>query len=142
MSKLFGFRSYLAKRNRIGESCGGRKTNEMRKRDCSFASSEASVQAAEGGGEGRHTHSMEDKVAVTELQTAERHGHPALDVCGEKDERAVLDDHLEIGVEELEDKIQIRLGREHIQELERERVSDTECREVAESLRARRHALR
>ena len=85
---------------------------------------------------------MEDKVAVTELQTAERHGHPALDVCGEKDERAVLDDHLEIGVEELEDKVQIRLGREHVQELERERVSDTECREVAESLRARRHAPR
>ena len=85
---------------------------------------------------------MEDKVAVTELQTAERHGHPALDVCGEEDERAVLDDHLEIGVKELEDEIQICLGREHVQELERERVSDTECHKVAESLRARRHALR
>lgn len=52
---------------------------------------------------------MEDKIPVAEFQTAKRHGHPALDVCGEKDERTFLDDHLEIGVEELKDEVQIRL---------------------------------
>ena len=52
---------------------------------------------------------MEDKIPVAEFQTAKRHGHPALDVRGEKDERAFLDDHFEIGVEELEDEVQIRL---------------------------------
>jgi hypothetical protein len=53
---------------------------------------------------------MENKIPVAEFQTAKRHGHPALDVCGEKDERrTVLDDHLEIGVEELKDEVQIRL---------------------------------
>lgn len=57
----------------------------------------------------RHTHSVEDEISVAKLQTAERHGHPALDVRGEKDERAVLDDHLEIRVEELEHEVQIRL---------------------------------
>jgi hypothetical protein len=52
---------------------------------------------------------MEDEIPVTEFQTAKRHGHPALDVRGEKDKRTVLDDHLEIGVEELKYKVQIRL---------------------------------
>ncbi len=52
---------------------------------------------------------MEDKIPVTVFQTAECHGHPALDVRGEKDERAILDNHLKIGVEELEDEVQIRL---------------------------------
>lgn len=60
---------------------------------------------------------MEDEIPVTEFQTTERHGHPAFDVRREKDERTVLDDHLEVGVEELEDEVQIRLRREHIQEL-------------------------
>jgi hypothetical protein len=57
----------------------------------------------------RHTHSVEDKIPVAKFQTAKRHGHPALDICGEKDERTLLDDHLEIGVEELKDEVQIRL---------------------------------
>ena len=52
---------------------------------------------------------MEDKIPVAEFQTTKRHGHPAFDVRGEKDERAFLDDHFEIGVEELEDEVQIRL---------------------------------
>ncbi len=63
---------------------------------------------------------MEDKIPVTEFETAERHGHPALDVRREKDERTVFDDHLEVGVEELEDKVQIRFRREHVQELDRD----------------------
>jgi hypothetical protein len=52
---------------------------------------------------------VEDKIPVAKFQTAKRHGHPALDICGEKDERTLLDDHLEIGVEELKDEVQIRL---------------------------------
>jgi hypothetical protein len=60
---------------------------------------------------------MKDEVSMAEFQTAERHGHPALDVCGEKDERTVFDDHLEVGVEELEDEVQIRLRGEDVQEL-------------------------
>ena len=52
---------------------------------------------------------MEDEIPMTEFQTAKRHGHPTLDIRGEKDERPFLDDHLEIGVEELEDEVQIRL---------------------------------
>ena len=53
---------------------------------------------------------MEDEIPVAEFETAKRHGHPALDVRGEKDERrTVLDDHLEISVEELEHEVQIRL---------------------------------
>lgn len=63
---------------------------------------------AQGSGEDT-THSMEDKIPVAEFQTAKRHGHPALDVRGEKDERTVLDDHFEIGVEEFKDEVQIRL---------------------------------
>ena len=55
------------------------------------------------------THSMENKVPMTEFQTAKRHGHPALDVSWEKYERTVLDDHFEIGIEELKDEVQIRL---------------------------------
>ena len=52
---------------------------------------------------------MKDKIPVTEFQTAKRHGHPALDVCWEKDERTLLDDHFEIGIEELKDEVQICL---------------------------------
>jgi len=63
------------------------------------------------------THSVKDEISVTEFETAECHGHPALDVRGEKDQRTVLDDHLEVGVEEFEDKVQIRLRREHVQKL-------------------------
>jgi hypothetical protein len=52
---------------------------------------------------------MEDEISMTEFETPERHGHPALDIRWQKYERTVLDDHLEVGVEELEDEIQIRL---------------------------------
>lgn len=52
---------------------------------------------------------MEYKIPVAEFQTTERHGHPALDICREKDdERTVLDDHFEIGIEELKNEVQIR----------------------------------
>jgi hypothetical protein len=68
------------------------------------------------------THSVKDEISVTEFETAERHGHPALDVRGKKDQRTILDDHLEVGVEELEDKVQIRLRREHVQKLRKDKT--------------------
>ena len=46
---------------------------------------------------------------MAEFKTTEDHGHPAFDICWQKDQCAVLDDHLQIGVEELEHKIQIGL---------------------------------
>ena len=48
---------------------------------------------------------MKDKVSVTELQTAERHSHPALDIGGEKDERSIFDNLLQICIEEFKDKV-------------------------------------
>jgi hypothetical protein len=69
------------------------------------------------------THSMEDEISVTEFETAKCHGHPALDVRGEKDKRTVLDDHLEVGIEKLEDEIQVRFRREYVQKLRRDQYS-------------------
>ena len=62
-----------------------------------------------GGGGECETHSMQDGVSMAEFKTTEDHGHPAFDICWQKDQCAVLDDHLQIGVEELEHKIQIGL---------------------------------
>jgi hypothetical protein len=73
---------------------------------------------------------MEDEISVTEFETAECHRHPTLDVRGEKDERTVLDDHLEVGVEELENEVQIRLRREHVQKLQEDQ-DDIRYRESA-----------
>jgi hypothetical protein len=60
-------------------------------------------------GEEARAHSMQNGVSMAEFKTAEDHGHPAFDICRQKDQRTVLDDHLEVSVEELEHKIQIGL---------------------------------
>jgi hypothetical protein len=73
---------------------------------------------------------MEDEISVTKFETAECHRHPALDVRGEKDERTVLDYHLEVGVEELENEVQIRFRREHVQKLQEDQ-DDIRYRERA-----------
>ena len=57
---------------------------------------------------------MQDEIPVTELKSAKGHGHPALDVCREEDERPILDDKFQVGLEELEDKVEIFLRREDI----------------------------
>ena len=44
---------------------------------------------------------------MAEFKTAEDHGHPAFDICRQKDQRAVLNDHLEVSVEKLKHKVQI-----------------------------------
>ena len=46
---------------------------------------------------------------MTELKSAECHGHPALDVRWQEDERAVFDNELEVGVEEFKDQVEIFL---------------------------------
>ena len=76
---------------------------------------------------------MKDEISVTEFETAECHSHPALDIRGEKDQRTVLDDHLEIGVEELEDKVQIRLRREHVQKLREDKDGTKREKERAQT---------
>jgi hypothetical protein len=57
---------------------------------------------------------------MAEFETAEHHGHPAFDICRQKDQGAVLDDHLQVGIEELEHKVEIGLGGEHVQKLRRD----------------------
>ena len=52
---------------------------------------------------------MQDEVAMTELQTAERHRDPTLDVSGEEYQRPILNDQLQVRIQELQDKIQVRL---------------------------------
>lgn len=63
------------------------------------------------------TYSMEDVVSVAELEPAEDHSHPGLDVGGEEDERAVVDYLLQFRRQEFENEIQIRFRRENIEEL-------------------------
>ena len=46
---------------------------------------------------------------MAEFKTTEHHGHPAFDICREEDQRAVLDDHLQVSIEEFEHEIQIGL---------------------------------
>ena len=45
---------------------------------------------------------------MTVLEASECHSDPALDISGQEDQIPVLNDHLEVGVEELEDRIQVR----------------------------------
>lgn len=52
---------------------------------------------------------MQDPVTVAEFQSFHSHEHPTLDVCALKYERLVLDDGFEVGVEKLEDQVQVGL---------------------------------
>lgn len=65
----------------------------------------------------RQTHPVENEIPVAELQSTKGHRHPCLDVCGQKDERAILDDDFEVGVQELEDEIEVRFRGEYVHEL-------------------------
>ena len=57
----------------------------------------------------KRTDPVEDEVPVTELESAKCHGHPAFDVRGEEDKRAIFNDELKVGVEKFENKIEILL---------------------------------
>lgn len=54
---------------------------------------------------------------MTELKAAKGHGHPALDIGWEENERPVLDDQFQVGVEELQHKVEVLLRREDVQKL-------------------------
>ena len=56
--------------------------------------SEKKTGAVSGASTGSATYSVQDEVTVAKLQPSKRHGHPALDVRGKEDERAVFDDEL------------------------------------------------
>ena len=93
-------------------------------RSCGYAVSVNVVSllphAAPGGVlQERAPHPVQDEVTVAELKTAEGHSHPAFDIRGQEDERAVLNDEFQIRIEELEDEIEIFLGREDVQELQK-----------------------
>lgn len=60
---------------------------------------------------------MQNPIEVTEVEAFEGHEHPALDVGRLKDQVSVLDDSFQIGVEVLEDEIEVRFGREDVEEL-------------------------
>ena len=50
---------------------------------------------------------MNHRVPVTKLETAKSHGHPAFDVGRKKVYGAVFDHNLQVGVEKLQDEIEI-----------------------------------
>lgn len=52
---------------------------------------------------------------MAELETAQRHRHPAFDICRLKHERWIFDNRFEVGVEILEHKVEVLLDREHVQ---------------------------
>ena len=60
---------------------------------------------------------MKNEIPVAIFEPTKSHSHPALYVGGKKNEATVFDDKLEVRVEELEDEVQIFLGRENIKKL-------------------------
>ena len=60
---------------------------------------------------------MKNEIPVAIFEATKSHSHPALYVSGKKNEATVFDDKLEVRVEELEDEVQIFLGRENIKNL-------------------------
>lgn len=60
---------------------------------------------------------MEDVVEVAEVEAAEGHEHPGLDVGRLEDEHAVLDDGLEVRVEVLEHEVEVGFGGKDVEQL-------------------------
>ena len=60
---------------------------------------------------------MKNEIPVAIFEPTKSHSHPALYVGGKKNEATVFNDKLEVRVEELEDEVQIFLGRENIKKL-------------------------
>lgn len=54
---------------------------------------------------------------MAELESTKGHCHPRFDVCRQKDESTILDDYLEVGIQELEDEIEVCFRGEYIHEL-------------------------
>lgn len=60
---------------------------------------------------------MQHPMPVDVLEAAQAHGHPRLDVGDLEDERLVPDHGFEVGVEELEDEVDVLLDGEDVEEL-------------------------
>lgn len=60
---------------------------------------------------------MENEIPMAELQSTKGHCHPRLDVCRQKDECTILDDYFEVGIQELEDEIEVCFRGEYVHEL-------------------------
>ena len=54
---------------------------------------------------------------MAEFQTTERHGHPALDIGGQEDERPIFDNVFEPRIQGFEDKIEVGLMGEDVYQL-------------------------
>lgn len=52
---------------------------------------------------------VQDEVSVAKLESAECHGHPALDVGRQEHQRTVFYHELEIGIQEFQYEIQVFL---------------------------------
>lgn len=60
---------------------------------------------------------MQHAVAVYVLQSPERHQRPAFDVSLLEDERLVLDDRFEVGVEEFQHEVYVLLDGKDVEKL-------------------------
>lgn len=47
-------------------------------------------------------------VSVAEFEATECHGHPAFNVCRQKDKSPVFDDHFQVRIKEFQYEIEIR----------------------------------
>lgn len=64
---------------------------------------------------------MYDPIPMTELEAFECHCHPRFDVGRLEDQGSVFDHGFEIGVEILQHEVEVRLVREHVQKLHKDR---------------------
>ena len=79
--------------------------------------SEKETGAVSGAGTGSATYSVQYEVTVAKLQPSKRHSHPALDVGWEKNQCAIPNNKFQVRVEEFQDKVQVCLRRENVEEL-------------------------
>jgi hypothetical protein len=60
---------------------------------------------------------MQTLISMTEFQTTESHGHPALDIGGQEDERPIFDNVFEPEIQGFEDKIEVGFTGEDVYQL-------------------------
>lgn len=62
-------------------------------------------------------HAMQHTMPVDILETTEPHRHPGLDISALEDEHLVANNRFEVGIEKLEDEVDVLLDREDVKEL-------------------------
>jgi hypothetical protein len=65
----------------------------------------------------KEPYSMQNLISMAEFQTTEGHGHPALDIGGQEDERPIFDNVFEPGIQGFEDKIGVGFTGEDVYQL-------------------------